>query len=61
MDSLNTYELAYNTACTYIGQKDYRKAEKLLNTAKSTYHIVLSFYTFSNLTDNVTIYFNRYV
>ncbi|POG58804.1 hypothetical protein GLOIN_2v1488326 [Rhizophagus irregularis DAOM 181602=DAOM 197198] len=34
-DSLNTYELAYNTACTYIGQKDYKKAEKLFNMAKN--------------------------
>jgi hypothetical protein len=38
VDSLNTYELAYNTACTYIGQKDYKKAEKLLNTAKSIHN-----------------------
>ncbi|CAG8547430.1 12936_t:CDS:10 [Funneliformis caledonium] len=35
MDSFDTYELAYNTACTYIGLKDYGKAEKLLNTAKN--------------------------
>ncbi|CAI2164831.1 18954_t:CDS:10 [Funneliformis geosporum] len=36
-ESLDTYELAYNTACAYIGQKDYVKAEKLLNTAKKDY------------------------
>ncbi|CAG8673132.1 42312_t:CDS:10 [Gigaspora margarita] len=34
-DSVNTYELAYNYACTYLGKKDFKKVEKLLITARN--------------------------
>ncbi|CAG8799986.1 1206_t:CDS:2, partial [Racocetra fulgida] len=34
-DSVNTYELAYNYACTYLGRKDFKKVEKLLITARN--------------------------
>ncbi|CAG8762271.1 16660_t:CDS:10, partial [Dentiscutata erythropus] len=34
-DSVNTYELAYNYACIYLGRKDFKKVEKLLITARN--------------------------
>ncbi|RIB04826.1 hypothetical protein C2G38_2221299 [Gigaspora rosea] len=34
-DSVNTYELAYNYACTYLGRKDFKKVEKLLINARN--------------------------
>lgn len=55
-DSLNTYELAYNTACTHIGQKDYKKAEKLLNMAKSIYNN--SFFFSLKLPTSYTLFFS---
>ncbi|CAG8566793.1 9751_t:CDS:10 [Acaulospora morrowiae] len=34
VDSLSTYELAYNSACVHIGQRNLKKAEKMLLTAR---------------------------